>query len=154
MSFKSYQFNTGFTILLITVIIFLTWLFKCDAIAQTNAYDFRWDPNPPDEDVAYYEIWAWDGADTTGVRANFPNNFALVGFFDHDSLLQIYQTGQLRAVDVYPSLQNGEIIIAAIQAVDGSGNGSGDFYGWAFSPDFIKSDAIPPSRPSGFGTYE
>jgi len=115
----------------------------CDIFAQNpvNSYDLSFAPNQ--DNPTGYKLYAWEGPDTTVFDTT---QLAYVGFFNHDSLVQIYggaPTDTLKLVDVYPSAENGEWLIMALKAVNTAGLESG----FALSPFYHKAFITKPLLP-------
>ena len=119
--------------------ILIAFMLSC-AYAQTptNAFNLNFNANTDGITVGY-ELWAWAGADTTGIDAT---DMQRVGYYSHDSLVGLYGAN-LVLVDVYPSLLNGEYIKAGLRAY---GNSLWSAYG--YSPAYQKEDRRPPAIPS------
>lgn len=126
---------------LLLICLFLT---SC-CFAQSNDYDFIWDPNI-EPDIKSYKIWIWEGKDTTQAVIE---NFQYHGEFPHDSLVVAWGLDSLVLVDTYSSLENGEYLKWAIKAIDFDLNQSVNY---AYSKAYKKDDKVCPADVGGSRT--
>lgn len=74
---------------LILLFISILLIAGCDVHGDNDPLDLRvvWDPNPPDQGVTRYEVYWWQGDDTTSWNISYMSMIDTVSHADEDSLV-------------------------------------------------------------------